>query len=389
MDPITSLGSPDWSNYGVSVRAQIVAPRPAYAVGDPFIIDPNTTTGLLSRNGPTFPPPGWTGDPNCQNCTAAAGAYAGVCARLLIRYTGLCLLVGAGLAPHAAGSAGYHRGWAVVESQSGPGRNCRKTVWTALASGTLPRDFELTAWHNLSLSVVGDDLSASVDGASVHHSDSGGTGQVHPAGLASIRSGFHFARFDDFSVFKVAAPSPWPAVLFDKHLLSPPAAYPGGSSQSPNRRTDACGGACGCAFTLARAATVVALGRFSSGWNSSRTHTLELVDSATHTQVAAVEVDLGSPGADTNGYSWAKLATPVRLAAGARLYLISSEESGGDSIFEGVMMQSAILHGFAAPVWRESGANGTTWHDAGAAVDNDPGFSSGKCYGPVNMQLEI
>ena len=80
MDPITSLGSSDWSNYGVSVRAQIVAPRPAYAVGDPFIIDPDTTTGLLSRNGPTFPPPGWTGDPNCQNCTAAAGAYAGVCA---------------------------------------------------------------------------------------------------------------------------------------------------------------------------------------------------------------------------------------------------------------------------------------------------------------------
>ena len=384
VDPITSLGSPDWSNYGVAVRAQIVAPRPAYAVGDRFIVDPDQVTGLLRPNGPTFPPVGWTGNNKCPNCTVSAGAYAGVCARLLIRYTGLCFLVGAGLTPHAPGSAGFHRGWAVVEA--GAAGNCRKTQWVTLASGALDAQFDLKAWHNLSLSVIGDALRASVDGAPVFHSSSAGTGEVHPAGMASIRSGFHYSRFDEFSVFEVAPPSPWPVVLFDKYLLSPPAAFPGGSSTRPARRNDACGGACGCAFTLARAATVVALGRFSSGWNSSRSHTLELVDSATHAQLAVATVDLRTANADTNGYAWAKLPKPVSLAAGARLFLLSSEESDGDSFFDGVMMQSAILRGFATPVWRSSEGGTTTFHDSDAC-DNDPGFSSGKCYGPVNLQL--
>ena len=142
VDPITSLGSPDWSNYGVSVRAQIVAPRPVYAVGDSFIVTPDTITGLLRRNAPTFPPPGWAGDAKCQNCTVADGAYAGVCVRLLKRYTGLCLIAGAGLSPHIKGSAGYHRGWAVVEATNG---SCRKVTWSVLSSGPLRTDFDLTA----------------------------------------------------------------------------------------------------------------------------------------------------------------------------------------------------------------------------------------------------
>lgn len=182
----------------------------------------------------------------------------------------------------------------------------------------------MTAWHNLSMSVVGSTVNVSVDGAPVFHSTAAGTGAVHPAGMASIRSGFHYARFDDFSVFEVAEPSPWPYVLFDKHLLSPPAHYPGGSSQSPARRSDGCGlASCrvGCAFTLDRAATVVALGRFSSAWNATRAHTLELMDAGTHQLVASVTVDLAVAAADTNGYAWAKLSRPVALTAGARLYL--------------------------------------------------------------------
>ena len=74
------------------------------------------------------------------------------------------------------------------------------------------------------------------------------------------------------------------------------------------------------------------------------------------------------------------------LAAGVRLYLLSSEETYGDSFFDGVMVQSAIMRGFATPVWRE---NNTIYHDMNTTVDNDPGFSSGKCYGPVNVQLKM
>ena len=40
VDPITSLGAADWSNYEVRASVQIVSPRPDYAKADPFIIDP-------------------------------------------------------------------------------------------------------------------------------------------------------------------------------------------------------------------------------------------------------------------------------------------------------------------------------------------------------------
>ena len=116
------------------------------------------------------------------------GAYAGVCVRLLIRYTGLCLLAGAGLTPHPPGSQGYHRGWAVVEAMGG---NCRHTSWKTLGSGALSSDWELSHWHNLSLSVVGSTLSAAIDGAAVFHG-AAGTGGIHPAGMASIRSGCEY-----------------------------------------------------------------------------------------------------------------------------------------------------------------------------------------------------
>ena len=108
---------------------------------------------------PSFPVPGWNGlKGSCNetldsNCSVARGAYAGVCARLLVRYTGVCLLVGAGLGSHVVGTPGYHRGWSVVVAENG---NCRSWTWQTLGSGALARDFDLTAFNNLSLSVVGN-----------------------------------------------------------------------------------------------------------------------------------------------------------------------------------------------------------------------------------------
>ena len=111
------------------------------------------------------------------------------------------------------------------------------------------------------------------------HGDAG-SGAVHPAGMASLRSGFHFARFDDLSIFTMAEPSPWPKVLFDKHLLSPPHAFPGGKNGSPVRRSDV-SGQVGCRFTLAQTITVTALGRFSSAENATRRHTLQVLHAET------------------------------------------------------------------------------------------------------------
>jgi hypothetical protein len=108
---------------------------------------------------PLFPVPGWNGlkgscnETHDSNCSVARGAYAGVCARLLVRYTGVCLLVGAGLGSHVVGTPGYHRGWSVVVAENG---NCRSWTWQTLGSGALARDFDLTAFNNLSLSVVGN-----------------------------------------------------------------------------------------------------------------------------------------------------------------------------------------------------------------------------------------
>jgi hypothetical protein len=38
IDPISSLGAADWSNYRVVATVQVVSPRPEYARNDPFLV---------------------------------------------------------------------------------------------------------------------------------------------------------------------------------------------------------------------------------------------------------------------------------------------------------------------------------------------------------------
>lgn len=390
VDPISSFGAADWSNYGVAATVQIVSPRPDYAKGDPFLVDPDPETGIIRKPSANFPPAGWDGFAKCQtsNCSVAAGVYAGVCTRLLVRYTGICFLVGSGLAGHAEATAGYHRGWTVVVADGG---NCRSWSWKTIGSGSLSTGFDLAAFHNLSLTTVGQSVNASLDGDHLF------TGSIKassvllpPAGLASIRTGYHYARFRRVAVFPVenVQPSSWPRVLFDKHLLSPPHAYPGGSSMSPVERADLTG-LVGCAFTLEKSVRVVALGRFASGSNASNSHMLCLMHASSRGTIANVTLNLASATPDLNGYAWANLTAPVELAAGGRYYLLSSEASGGDSFFDGVtMVQSTpgLLRGFANPVYHTIARGLPQWTDSNA-TDNDPGFSSGNCYGPLNLML--
>ena len=53
----------------------------------------------------------------------AVGAYIGVCTRLLVRYSGVCFLVGAGLTGVQSGSPGWKRGWVLTDVGISP--NCR------------------------------------------------------------------------------------------------------------------------------------------------------------------------------------------------------------------------------------------------------------------------
>ena len=388
VDPISSFGAADWSNYGIAATVQIVAPRPDYAKGDPFLVDPDLSTGLLRKPASTFPPAGWNGFAKCQttNCSVAAGAYGGVCTRLLVRYTGICFLVGSGLADHPEATAGYHRGWTVVVADGG---DCRSWNWKTIGSGALTAGFDLTTFHNLSLTTVGRSVSASLDGDQLFTATIEAPVLLPPAGLASIRTGYHYARFKRVAVFlpESVRPSSWPSVLFDKHLLSPPHAYPGGGSMSPVERADITG-LVGCAFTLEKSVRVAALGRFASGSNASNAHTLYLMHASSRAAIVNVTLNLAEAAPDLNGYAWTHLTTPVELDVGGRYYLLSSEAEGGDSFFDGTMVQSSpgVLRGLANPVWHATAHGMPYWTDSNA-TDNDPGFSSGNCFGPLNVML--
>ena len=105
--------------------------------------------------------------------------------------------------------------------------------------------------------------------------------------------------------------------------------------------------------------------------------------------IANVTLNLASAALDLNGYAWKTLTAPVDLDAGGRYYLLSSEVTSGDSFFGDVtMVQSTpgLLQGFANPVHHTTKRGLPYWADS-TATDNDPGFSSGNCYGPLNVML--
>lgn len=380
IDPITSLGASDWQNYGVRVSAQIVAPAPPCAVGDPLVASPDPVTGLLTPPGPTFPPPGWD---RRAGGSVSHGAYAGVCLRLLHRFTGVCLLVGAGLAG-TEGTPGYHRGWAVVDIGVAP--DARSMGSIILAVGALAPDFDLKGWHNLSIQATGAQLRASIDRNEVFAGSAALKGLPSPAGLASLRSGYHYSRFDSLSVFPTAQPARWPRVLFDKHLLAVPTTYPGGNTRAPVLRNNFTGEV-GCSFTVDTAMVVVALGRFACPGGANRTHSLRLVDAERNTTVLNGTIDLAADHGDVNGYAWTPAAEGTPLVPGRKYYLVSSEVLGGDYFADSqTMVQSApdVTRGFATPVFRDSEAP-TEWREL--VADHDTGIIDGACFGPLNLEI--
>ena len=71
---------------------------------------------------------------------------------------------------------------------------------TALGNGTLGGGggFNSTQPHTLTLGVVGQAITAKVDGAVIWSGNDGS----YSAGQVAIGSGYHFAAFDNFSVKK-------------------------------------------------------------------------------------------------------------------------------------------------------------------------------------------
>ena len=119
--------------------------------------------------------------------------------------------------------------------------------------------------------------------------------------------------------------------------------------RSPVERSDLTG-LVGCAFTLAKDVTAVALGRFASGSKADHPRT------AVATGVLARGGRVGAPGSqrdcgDVNGFAVAA-ALPVALDAGTR-YMIVLRDKNGDTLDRETMVQA--LQAFSVVLRRQCG----------------------------------
>ncbi len=120
----------------------------------------------------------------------------GVCVRQSLQFdSGYCFLVGSSLNSTCSAAVG----WVL---QEGSGISQGRSSGNVIACGTLPA-FKLDAWHNISLAASSDGraltIIAAIDGAvAVHQSE---TEPVKwQKGMVSLRSGYHYALFDDLAI---------------------------------------------------------------------------------------------------------------------------------------------------------------------------------------------
>lgn len=350
-DPITSIGATDWSNYRVAAKVMLMAPAPKYALGDTLIPFP-TKTGMLTDK---------TADP------ISKGVYAGVCVRQIDQYSsGFCLLVGVGLVvgqPDEENDLSSGVGWVLQAGKLHMARH----PGTALRSGSLPASFDLSVYHEVSLSVVGQTLEATIDGQTVATVVNTARPDIPPVGQAALRSSFSYAQFDDLVIDGGGVElSAYPAVVFDKHLLWPPKPAPGGP-QDPSQPLSNVqpGSLYGISFTVgATPLKVGALGRFAAGFVANGTHRLSVIDADTKAELGAASVALDTAhGGDLNGYAWAALPKPLTLQPG-KSYFVVSEEDGKDVLYDSkVWMQAKpnLLEGLPTPIYKDQQG----WHASG------------------------
>lgn len=222
----------------------------------------------------------------------SSGAYAGVCVRQEAQYnSGFCLLLGAGL------NGGPALGWVL---QQGSNKRAR-TMGTVLASGSVPQ-LNLYAWHHLQLNAVGHVLQASINGSVVATVPTPGG---LSGGLASLRTGYHFAYFDNLLISGIAPPA--------SALLA-------GTTPRSCTRSDFTG-LVGAQMVATTALQITALGRFVAGPGSVPVQLF--VDG--HLQVQATAPD--GP-VDALGFVYAPV-NAVAVAAGQSVRVVMSVQSGG------------------------------------------------------------
>ena len=331
-DPITALGDAGWVDYSISVNITIAAPAPIVALKDSAIIHPHHSTYMLE---------GQSDDP------ISAGAYGGVCLRQQAQWdTGFCFLVGAGLV------GGPSLGWVMQQGTS----KFARTSGTILASGPVDSSFNLSKWHSVSLQANGRSLTAAIDGHVVASDVM--TNGAFLSGLACLRSGYHFARFDNLVINARLPPS---NTLFFSTL-------PLGCS-----RNDFTGPIGAQIVAGAQGLRVLGLGRFGA---ASSPHLLALIDPDSGAKVTHVTL---LPGNDTDayGFRYAFLPVPAIVPPNSKMYLVSYEEKGDDQFCDAGSSgsyASGVLQSFNSLYFDQG-----NWYVGHV----------GNMYGPVNALISI
>ena len=323
---MTFIGATDWANYRVNASVLVQAPAPSY---NPNYVPVNRQVTWAH---------------------VATGLYAGVCVRQpsVSWWSGYCLLIGSGFVGTSIDV--NESSWVLQEG----GYNAK----SPLASGVL-HGVNLASWHRLSLAVHGQQLTGVIDDTVVAVVNCpANVNSVGAAGLASLRSGLHYAAFDNLYIDGGSASASNTAMgggaraLFDKTLLYPPKPPPGGPNDAAEPFQPAEDGLFGCKFTALAPLRVTALARFGATFPRSSRHTVSLIHVRTNLTVASAEVDINGTSTDgmgdINGFIWGALPESVQLQAGEQYYLVSTEGPQNLLYDQRVQVQSApyTLHGY-------------------------------------------
>lgn len=145
-----------------------------------------------------------------------------------------------------------------------------------------------------------------------------------------------------------------------------------GKTLSINARNNS-GLSLGMKFTVGSSSiTVKQLGRYYKSGNSG-THTLQIVKASDKSVVATVNIDMSQGSADSLGFKYAQLTTPVTLSANTAYYLTSGETSGGDQWYD---YDTVLATTNAATVNSAEYYDTVNWQAAG---------STNNCYVPMNF----
>ncbi|HLV97963.1 MAG TPA: right-handed parallel beta-helix repeat-containing protein [Ktedonobacterales bacterium] len=118
--------------------------------------------------------------------------------------------------------------------------------------------------------------------------------------------------------------------------------------------------------------TVQAIGRYFVAGNSQM-HTVEIVRASDATQIASASLNLAAGAADSLGFKYVSLSSPVTLTANTSYYIDSAETSGGDQWYD----YSTLLTTTGAASIPSAVYNAGSGYVTYGSTDNS--------YGPVNL----